>query len=65
MKYNIAECLLLRDESQIDSYVSNISSFINTIDEHLEKYEEGIIQEEDRKMYNELLPLWQQYRTYM
>lgn len=65
LKYNIAESILLKDDSLIGEYVNNINSFIKTIDEQLENCQEAIIEEEDRQLYNELKGYWEQYRTYM
>jgi len=56
LKYNIAESILLKDDSLIEKYVNAFNSYIATIDEQLTLYEEGIINEEDRQIFNELKP---------
>ena len=65
LKYNIAECILEKDDSLINSYVNAFNSYISTIDEQLKLYEEGIISEEDRKLFDALEPQWVKYRTYL
>ncbi|NLM46662.1 MAG: HAMP domain-containing protein [Firmicutes bacterium] len=65
LKYNIAEMILLRDDSLIDDYVEDFKAFIATIDENLAKYEEGIITQEDRQLFGELKPQWERYKTYI
>ena len=63
LKYNIAEMILFGDHSLIDDYIEDFGSFITVIDDQLQKYEEGIISEEDRNLYNELAPMWEQYKS--
>jgi len=64
LKYHIAECIIKKDDSLTDNYVTNINSDISSIDEQLKLYEEGIIDEEDRKEFDELKHLWEQYKSY-
>jgi len=65
LKYNIAECILLKDNSLINDYVSKFNEYIATIDDQLLKYEEGIVSEEDRRLFNEVDTQWQKYKTYL
>jgi methyl-accepting chemotaxis protein len=65
MKYNMAEMILLGDDSQKDYYVKNLNTYITTIDDRLAKYEASITEQEDRDLFNQLKPQWEQYRTYM
>jgi len=65
MKYNIAEAILLKDDSLRDSYATNISNYIATIDELIENYADSISSEENRKLFNEMKSYWEQYRIYM
>jgi len=51
MKYNIAESIILKDDSKRDKYATDISSFIDTIDEQLANYESTSISDEtDREI---------------
>jgi len=66
MKYNIAECIILRDDSKRNEYAGNISSFIGTIDEQLANYESlSISDETDREIFNRLKSSWSQYKNHM
>lgn len=65
LRYNIAEMIILKDDSMRDDFIGKFDNFIATIDTALENYEEGIISAEDRKLYDELEPLWTQYRAFM
>lgn len=66
MKYNIAESIILKDDSKRDKYATDISSFIDTIDEQLANYESTSISDEtDREILNRLKSSWAQYRNHM
>lgn len=65
LRYNIAEMIILKDDSMRDDYIGKFDRFIGTIDTELSDYEEGILTAEDRKLYDELEPLWTQYRAFM
>jgi len=65
LKYNFAEILLLKDDRLIDSYVSNINTFISTVDQNLADYKAGITTEEDRQLYNVVEPEWVEYKGYI
>ena len=65
LKYNIAEFILLKDDSLIESYIEKFNDYIAKIDDQLTKYEEGIISQEDRELFNVLEPEWGKYKTYM
>ena len=65
LKYNIAEAILLKDDSLRENYVSSLNGYIETIDEQLASYESGITNQEDLQIFSELKPQWEQYRSYM
>jgi len=65
LKYNAAEIILLKDDSQKDDYVEKLNSYIARIDEELKSYEEGIINQEDRQLFDEMAPQWETYKKYM
>ncbi len=65
LRYNAVEAMLLKDDSQKDTYVTKLNNFINSLEDNLKKYEAGIITEEDRNQYDELYPTWEKYKAYM
>lgn len=65
LRYNIAEMIILQDESLREDYIGKFETFIASIDDSLNKYEEGIISDEDRKQFAVLKPQWNQYRSFM
>lgn len=65
LRYNAIEMALLKDDSLKNDYITKLNTFITTIDDNLEKYEDGIVNPEDRKMFDELKPQWDKYRTHM
>ena len=64
VKYNIAEIILLEDDSQKDNYVSTVNEYIKSLEDSLKSYEEAIDNEEDRKKFNELYSTWTSYKEY-
>jgi len=65
LKYNMAEMILLHDDSQKDSYVRNLKNYIDNIDKSLENYEAGIINEEDRDIFQKVDTQWKNFRSHM
>lgn len=65
LRYNVAEMVLLHDDSQKDVYIGKIHDFIKSIDDNMKKYEDGIITDVDRKQFNLFKPQWEQYKSYM
>ncbi len=65
LRYNAIEMILLKDDSMIGDYTSKLNNFIAIIDESMDNYEEGIINPEDQKLFDELKPQWVKYRAYM
>jgi len=51
LKYNTAEIILLKDDSLRNDYVKNLSTFIASIDDRLEKYEEEILSQGDQQIF--------------
>lgn len=65
LRYNAIEMVLLKDDSLLEDYMTKLDNFIATIDENLKLYEDGIIDEEDRRLFDDLKPHWEEYRTHM
>mgnify|MGYP000958533655 CR=1 FL=1 len=65
MKYNIAESILLKDDSRREEYVNNLNSYIATIEDYIAKYENAVSDEEDHRLFNEMRQLWEQYKIYL
>ena len=65
LRYNVAEMIILKDDSMRQDFIGKFETFIASIDTSLNNYEEGIISEEDRKLFDVLKPLWNQYRSFM
>lgn len=65
LRYNIAEMIILKDDSLLEDYIGKINEFVTTIDDSLRLYEEGIISEQDRQLFDVITPLWSQYRGYI
>ncbi len=65
LRYNAIEMVLLKDDSLKSDYITKLNTFITTIDDNLTKYEEGIINQEDRKLFDELEPQWEKYKAHM
>ncbi len=65
LRYNALEMVLLKDDSLKEDYMEKLSTFITNIDDSLKKYEEDIISQEDRKLFNEIKPKWEEYKTHM
>ncbi len=63
LRYNLAEMALLEDDSLHEEFVDKYNTFMATIDDCLTKYGEGIINEDDRKQYDVLMPEWEKYKT--
>lgn len=65
LKYNIAKMVILKDDKLINDYVNDFNTFIAAIDDNLTKYEEGIISQEDRRIFDELKPYWEQFKYHI
>lgn len=65
LRYNAIEMILLKDDSQIEDYTQKLNNFIAIIDESLAKYDQTIIDQEDRWLFDELKPNWEKYRAHM
>jgi len=65
LKYNLAEAILLADNSKTAGYVENVNSYIGTVDQNLSSYEAGIVSEEARQLFDELRPKWEEYKAYL
>ena len=65
LKYNLAESILLKDESSRETYAGNLTSYLNSIDESLQKYEASIVDVEERQVFDALNAEWEEYRAFM
>jgi len=65
LRYNAIEMVLLKDDSLKEEFLNKLNTFIAVIDENLAQYDEGIVDQEDRMLFNEIKPLWEQYRAHM
>jgi len=65
LKYNLAEITMLKDNSLINATVKDLNSFIETIDNALVSYEEDIITEEDRQLFNAVNTNWGTFKSYI
>jgi len=65
LKYNLAEIILLKNDSLRNDYVNNLNSYLETVDSSLDNYEAGIADEEDRQLFNELKPQWEEVKSLM
>jgi len=65
LKYNTAELIILKDDSLREDYVTKLNSYIANIDDLLIKYEEGIIEDQDRQLFDKAKPQWEEYKSHM
>ena len=65
LRYNMAEMIILKDNSKKDDYIIKFNNFIADIDERLKNYEAGIITETDRNQFAPLKTHWEQYRSFI
>ncbi len=65
LRYNFAEMIILKDDTQKADYISKFNSFITAIDDNLRNYEAGIITETDRNLFDPLKADWEHYRSYI
>ncbi len=63
MRFNLAKTLLFDDEKQQNESLDKIDEHINQAEEYMKLYEEGIISDIDRKQYDELEALWEEYKS--
>ncbi|MGC4019281.1 MAG: HAMP domain-containing methyl-accepting chemotaxis protein [Muricomes sp.] len=65
LRYNMAEMILLKDDSQKDAYVEKFNNFLTAIDKDLNEYEAGITTQTDRDIFNPLKKDWAEFKSYM
>lgn len=63
IRFNSVKVLLLDDAKQQNECVGRITEHIAKTEEYLGLYEEGIINDVDRKQFNELKPKWEEYKS--
>lgn len=65
LRYNIAKMLYMQDESQRKADIEKLKTIRDNVNSNLADYEEGIIDEEDRKLFDALKPEWDNYCVYV
>ncbi len=65
LRYNISEMIILKDNTQKADYINKFNNFIAAIDVNLKDYEDGIITQTDRNLFDPLKTDWEQYKSYM
>lgn len=65
LRYNMAEMVLLKDDSLLEDYVSKFKSYMETIDNELDEYQKNMLDEEDHRIFDELTSEWRQYKAYV
>lgn len=63
IRFNSVKMITVDDASQRDACINNIKNYSVKADEFLKKYEEGIISEKDRNLFNTLKPQWDKYKS--
>ncbi len=65
IRYNTTKILILDTEEQLENCIGNISEHIAKTEEYLGLYDDGIINEIDRKQFDELKPIWDEYKSHV
>ena len=63
IRFNAVTMIAIDDVSQLDTYINKIDNYTVKCDEFLSLYENAIISEVDRSLFNELLPVWDKYKS--
>lgn len=62
-RFNMMKMMVDDDLSQQNTYVSNIQKYLSEAEKNLKDYEDGIITETDRNLFDVLKPQWENYKT--
>lgn len=63
-RVNTLKVLFLGDNSDARSeYMGKITEHLSNAEKELKAYEDGIINEKDREIFDELKPLWEEYKS--
>jgi len=63
IRYNTTKIFMMDTEEELENCIKKISEHIAKTEEYLGLYEEGIINEVDRKRFNELKPQWEEFKS--
>ena len=63
VRANIFKMMLVKDLNERTEIAEKINTYIETADEHVNNYEDRVTDEDDRTMFNEMKPLWVEYKS--
>lgn len=63
MRFNAVKMIVVNDASQQEECINKIKDYSAKADEFLKLYEEGIISDIDRSLFNALKPQWEKYKS--
>ena len=63
IRFNAVKMILLEDQSDIEACIQGISDYEAIADTSLKNYGASIVAEEDRKIYNDLIKNFEEYKT--
>lgn len=61
IRYNAVKMLVVNDETQFNTCISNIEKYKNMTEEFMQSYEDGIISDKDRELFDIMEPQWESY----
>ncbi len=62
VRFNNMKLLATDDLSEIPKIIGNVENYSAQMDEILQLYEDGIVSETDRKLFDEMKPFWNTYK---
>jgi len=62
-RINSVKMLLVDDESSRSQFIDKMNEHIANAEKELKNYEDGITDENDRLLFNQLKPLWEEYKS--
>jgi len=63
MRFNSAKVLLLENTEEQNEIIGKINEHISKTEEYLKLYEDGIVSDVDRKLFDEVKPKWEEYKS--
>ncbi|NLD45979.1 MAG: HAMP domain-containing protein [Clostridiaceae bacterium] len=63
IRVNTLKMILTKDENTSNELINKVNDYISDVDEELKLYEDGIINEKDRVLFDELKPMWEEYKS--
>jgi methyl-accepting chemotaxis protein len=55
--------VLVDDADELEAYIDKINDYSEKSDEYLKLYEDGIISDIDRELFDELKPEWEEFKS--